>query len=114
MRWCRHSSTFTPLWVGLGSEVKILRKNHASQDYCKAWFFLCARRNLFLFHHGSDFLGLHGVDVAIGIAEAEGTIVAATHCKEALHRKVEATHQFLGEGRNFILLGIHSYCCHIV
>jgi hypothetical protein len=31
-----------------------------------------------------------------------------------LHREVETAHQFLGEGRNFILLGIHCYCCHIV
>ena len=69
---------------------------------------------LFLFHHGSDFLGFHGVDVAISIAEAEGAVVAATHGKQALHREVEAAHQFLGEGRNFILLGIHCYCCHIV
>ena len=75
---------------------------------------LCNVRRLFLFHHGSDFLGFHGVDVAIGIAEAEGTVVTATHRKKALHREVEAAHQFLGEGRNFILLGIHCYCCHIV
>ena len=53
---------------------------------------------LFLFHHGSDFLGFHGVDVAIGIAEAEGTIVAATHGEQSLHREVETSHEFLGEG----------------
>ena len=76
--------------------------------------FLCVSRNLFLFHHGSDFLGFHGVDVTIGIAEAEGAIVAAAHGEQALHGEVEAAHQFLGEGRNFILLGIHCYCCHIV
>ena len=76
------------------------------------WFYVPKR--LFLFHQGSDFLGFHGVDVAIGIAEAEGTVVATAHGEQALHREVEATHQFLGEGRNFILLGIHSYCCHIV
>ena len=75
---------------------------------------LCDVGRLFLFHHGSDFLGFHGVDVAISIAEAEGAVVAATHGKQALHREVEAAHQFLGEGRNFILLGIHCYCCHIV
>ena len=75
---------------------------------------LCAEGGLFLFHHGSDFLGLHAVDVAIGIAEVEGTVVAAAHGQEALHGEVEAAHQFLGEGRNFILLGIHCYCCHIV
>jgi hypothetical protein len=40
---------------------------------------LCDVGRLFLFHHGSDFLGFHGVDVAIGIAEVEGTVVAATH-----------------------------------
>ena len=40
---------------------------------------LCDVGRLFLFHQGSDFLGFHGVDVAIGIAEAEGTVVAAAH-----------------------------------
>ncbi len=34
---------------------------------------------LFFSHHLPDFLGLHAVDVAIGIAEVEGTVVAATH-----------------------------------
>ena len=53
---------------------------------------------LFLFHHGSDFLGLYGVDVAVGVAEAEGTVVAATHGKQSLHRKVKTSHEFLGEG----------------
>ena len=40
---------------------------------------LCDFGWLFLFHHGFDFLGLYGVDVAVGIAEAEGTVVAAAH-----------------------------------
>ena len=72
------------------------------------------QETLFLRHHLPDFLGLNGVDVAIVIAEAEGTVVAATHGDQPLQREVEASHQFLGEGRDFILLGIHCYCCHIV
>ena len=41
---------------------------------------------LFLFHHSSDFLGFYRVNVAIGIAEVEGAIVAATHGYQPLHR----------------------------
>jgi len=59
---------------------------------------LCVLVILFSFHHGSDFLGLDGVDVTIGIAEAEGTVVAATHGKQSLHREVKTSHEFLGEG----------------
>ena len=55
-------------------------------------------RFLFSVHQSSDFLGFYGVDVAIGIAEAEGTVVAASHRQKALHREVEAAHEFLGEG----------------
>ena len=92
-----------------------IRKNHDSQHWLQVVVgFYVMLEGLFLFHHGSDFLGFHGVDVAIGIAEIEGTVVTATHGQEALHGEVEAAHQFLGEGRNFILLGIHCYCCHIV
>ena len=82
---------------------------------CKSWLrFLCDVVRLFLFHQGSDFLGFHGVDVAIGIAEAEGTVVTATHGEQTLHLEVETAHQFLGERGYFTLLGIHCYCCHIV
>lgn len=56
------------------------------------------KKVLFLFHHGLHFLGLHGVDVAVGIAEAESAVVAAAHGEQALHREVETAHQFLGEG----------------
>ena len=86
MSWCRPSSTFTPLWVALGSncfwEDDTKKPRFAA---AKRGLVLCVCRNLFLFHHGSDFLGLHGVDVAIGIAEVEGTVVAATHGNKPLH-----------------------------
>ena len=59
---------------------------------------LCDVVSLFLFHQGSDLFGFHGVDVAIGIAEAERTVVAATQGKQSLHREVETSHEFLGEG----------------
>ena len=75
-----------------------IRKNHDSQHELQIVVEFYVTLDLFLFHHGSDFLGFHGVDVAIGIAEAEGTIVAATHCEQSLHRKVETSHEFLGEG----------------
>ena len=76
-----------------------IRKNHDSQhDAASRGWVLYVMQELFLFHHCSDFLGLHGVNVTVGIAEAEGTVVAAAHGKQALHREVEATHQFLGEG----------------
>ena len=92
-----------------------IRKNHDSQhDAASRGEVLCAVGRLFLFHQGFDFLGFHGVDVTIGIAEAEGAIVAAAHGEQALHGEVEATHQLLGEGGYFILLGIHCYCCHIL
>ena len=90
-------------------------KTTIRSKHCKSWsVFLCDVGRLFLFHQGFDFLGFHGVDVTIGIAEAEGAIVAAAHGEQALHGEVEATHQLLGEGGYFILLGIHCYCCHIV
>ena len=100
---------------GVSNEAaKVQKKPRLVASATNRGRFLCHVEMLFLFHHGFDFLGLYGVDVAVGIAEAEGTVVAAAHGEQALHREVEATHQFLGEGRNFILLGIHSYCCHIV
>ena len=61
-------------------------KTTIRSKHCKSWLvFLCDVGRLFLFHHGSDFLGFHGVDVAIGIAEVEGTVVAATHGNKPLH-----------------------------
>ena len=75
-----------------------IRKNHDSQHGLQIVVEFYVTSDLFLFHHGSDFLGFHGVDVAIGIAEAEGTIVAATHGEQSLHREVETSHEFLGEG----------------
>ena len=59
---------------------------------------LCVVGILFLLHQSPDFFGFHGVDVTVGIAEAEGTVVAATHGEQSLHREVETSHEFLGEG----------------
>jgi hypothetical protein len=57
-----------------------IRKNHDSQRRLQIVVgVLCDVGRLFLLHHGSDFLGFHGVDVAIGIAEAESAVVTAAH-----------------------------------
>ena len=65
--------------------TKFHKKATIRRSPANCGLFLYAVGILFLFHHGSDFLGLHDVDVAVGIAEAEGAVVAAAHGEQALH-----------------------------